>query len=82
MRERDVARLTATVEAWSIGSLADLPRKFWLAADSLESSSRRPGLLQVVRKLLLGALPLILLIAITLLPVTMPAAITAAPRSL
>jgi hypothetical protein len=32
----------------------------------------------VVRKLLLGALPLILLIAVTLLPVTMPAAVAAA----
>jgi hypothetical protein len=74
----DLARLTATAEAWSTGSLADLPRKFWLMADPLESASRRPGLLQVVRKLLLGALPLILLIAITLLPVTMPAAVAAA----
>jgi hypothetical protein len=74
----DLARLTATAKAWSTGSLADLPRKFWLIADPLESASRRPGLLLVVRKLLLGALPLILLIAITLLPVTMPAAVTAA----
>jgi hypothetical protein len=78
MSEGDLARLTATIGAWSIGSLADVPRKVPLTADSLESSSRRPGLLQVVRKLLLGALPLILLIAITLLPVTMPAAVTAA----
>jgi hypothetical protein len=78
MGEGDRARLTATIGAWSIGSLADLPRKVPLTADSLESSSRRPGLLQVVRKLMLGALPLILLIAITLLPVTMPAAVTAA----
>ncbi len=78
MPRGDLARLTATAEAWSIGSLADLPRKFWLIADPLESASRRPGPLQLVRKLLLGALPLILLIAITLLPVTMPAAVTAA----
>jgi hypothetical protein len=78
MIEGDLARLTATIRAWSIGSLADLPRKVPLTADSLESSSRRSGLLQVVRKLLLGALPLILLVAITLLPVTMPTAVTAA----
>jgi hypothetical protein len=77
-REEDLARLTATVEAWSIGSLADMPRKVPLTADSLESSSRRSGLLQVVRKLLLGALPLILLIAVTLLPLKMSAAVTAA----
>jgi len=78
MPKGDLARLTATIEAWSIGSLADLPRKVPLTTDSLESPSRRPGPLQAVRKLLLGALPLILLIAIALLPVTMPSAVTAA----
>jgi hypothetical protein len=78
VREEDLARLTATIEAWSIGSLADMPRKLRPAADSLEPSSRRSGLLQVVRKLLLGALPLILLIVVTLLPLKMPAAVTAA----
>ena len=78
VREEDLARLTATIEAWSIGSLADMPRKVPITADSLEFSSLRSGLLQVVRKLLLGTLPLILLIAATLLPLKMSAAVTAA----
>jgi hypothetical protein len=77
-REEDLARLTKTVEDWSIGSLANLPRKVSSTADSLEFSSRRAGLLQVVRKVMLGTLPLILLIAVTLLPLTMPAAVTEA----
>ena len=76
--EEDLASLTTTIEKWSIGSLADMPRKVPLTADSLEPSSRRSGLLQVLRKLLLGALPLILLIAVTLLPFKMPADFTAA----
>jgi hypothetical protein len=78
VREEDLARLTATVEAWSIGSLADLPRKVSPTADPLETPSRRSGLLQVVRKVLLGTLPLILLIAVRLLPLTMSAALTEA----
>jgi hypothetical protein len=78
VREQDLARLTAAVEAWSTGSLADMPRRVPPAADFLESASRRSGLLQVVRKLLLGTLPLVLLIAVTLLPVKMSAAVTAA----
>ncbi len=78
VREEDLARLTATIKAWSIGSLADMPRTVPPAADSLESSNRRPGLLPVVGKLLLGALPLILLIVVTLLPLKMSAAVTAA----
>jgi hypothetical protein len=76
--EEDLAPLTKTIEKWSIGSLADIPRKVPLTADSLEPSSRRSGLLQVLRKLLLGALPLILLIAVTLLPFKISADFTAA----
>ncbi len=75
VREEDLARLTLTVEAWSIGSLADLPRKVPSTADSVESSSHRSGLLQDLGKVLLGTLPLILLIALTLLPLTMPAGV-------
>jgi hypothetical protein len=76
--EEDLAPLTATIKKWSIGSLADMPRKAPLTADPLEPSSRRSGLLQILRKLLLGALPLILLIAVTLLPFKMSADFTAA----
>jgi hypothetical protein len=74
----DLAPLTATIEKWSIGSLADMPRKVPPTAECLEPSGRRSGLLQVLRKLLLGALPLILLIAVTLLPFKMSADFTAA----
>lgn len=78
VREEDLAQLTKTVEDWSIGSLADLPRTVPPAADSQESSSRRSGLLQVVLNVVLGTLPLILLIAVTLLPLKMSAPVTQA----
>jgi hypothetical protein len=77
-RKEDLAQLTKTVEDWSIGSLANLPRQASPAADSQESSSRRPGLLQVVRNVVVGTLPLILLIAATLLPLKMSAPVTQA----
>jgi hypothetical protein len=76
--EDDFGRLTDAVEKWSIGSLADMPQMSPPPADSLESPSRRSRAFQVLRKLLLGVLPLILLIAGTLLPLKMPADITAA----
>jgi hypothetical protein len=78
VRKEDLAQLTKTVEDWSIGSLANLPRQASPAADAQESSSRRPGLLQVVRNVVVGSLPLILLIAVTLLPLKMSAPVTQA----
>jgi len=76
--KEDLALLTKTVEDWSIGSLANLPQQASPAADPQEASSRRPGLLQVVRNVAVGTLPLILLITATLLPLKMSAPVTQA----
>ena len=78
VRKEDLALLTKTVEDWSIGSLANLPRQASPEADPQESSSRRPGLPQVVRNVAVGTLPLILLITATLLPLKMSAPVTQA----
>ncbi|GAB2651715.1 hypothetical protein [Kribbella swartbergensis] len=77
--DEDLERLKTAVEAWAIGSLADLPRQPPPAAEeALEVARRRSGLRQVARTLALGVVPLGLLAVVTLLPLKLSGAVTEA----
>jgi hypothetical protein len=78
VRDEDLERLKTTVEKWSIGSLADLPRLAPPDAEPEESERRRSGLRQNARTFALGVIPLILLIIVTLLPLKLSGAVTEA----
>ncbi|WP_328522871.1 hypothetical protein [Kribbella sp. NBC_00359] len=76
VRDDDFERLKTTVEKWSVGSLHDLPRTEPSPAESKDSERRR--LRHIARTLALGAVPLVLLVIVTLLPFELSGAVTEA----
>jgi hypothetical protein len=76
VRDEDLQRVKTAVEAWSVGSLADLPREAPPEGESIEYERRRSGLRHVTRTLALGAVPLVLMVVVTLLPLELSGAVS------
>jgi hypothetical protein len=76
VRDADLARLAAAIEAWTVGSLADLPHQAPEGTEPIEAPSRWAAASQPSRKVLVGVTPLILLVVVNLLPIRIPAVVT------
>jgi len=68
----EVRRVRNTIRGWSSGSLADLPRAEAKEIDLPTAPGRWSGATRTLRTILLGFTPLVLLVAVSLSPVTIP----------